>query len=942
MNRLRTLQAVWLLCVFFFVPTASLAQEKCPAPTAFMASSAPNIFSAQQEVDLGDVLAEKVERSSKIIHDDALAAHMNSLLGRILVQIPSTGLRFQVTLLDDPSVDAFSLPGGRIYVTRKMVAFIRNDDDLAGLLAHEMGHILSHQSAIEITRQLHDILGVTSVGDRKDIFDKFNRLIDNYARDPKLLEQQAKQEEPEQYQADHVGLYAIANAGYAPQSFADFFDRLARTRGKTGGWMSDLFGVTTPDQKRLRVIYKDIDGMPAACRTAPVGTATDEFLRWQSDVIAYSGLGRKEMLAGLLAKKTLDPPLRNDVTNLAFSPDGRYVLAQDDASVFVLSRDPLRLLFRADAPDSHAAQFSPDSQSIVFDTRGMRIEKWNISNAERESAHEIATPGGCNQTWLSPDGNTLACINDAFDLLLYDVSKGEVIFTKKHAFEPNDSDRFAYLRQFLFSLGGEFQWVHMGFSPDGKTLLAANLSGSVAVDVASRTAVALHGALPELARGGFCFLTPDRVIAINSRDEKNSAILKFPSGEVESRLPLGGERWRGTSHGDYVVVGPLKDFPTGVLDLKLRRFVFGVKDTYAVDAYEGTGVYQARDGEIVFFDLDNRKNGAHTPISLSPLGTLRAEAVSPDLKWVAISGETRGAVWDMTSAKRMYYTRSFHGAYFDGDTSLLADFPKFEPQARSIARFDLRANSIDTGAPVDDQSSVRQHGQFLVAEKASGKSGAQTIEVRDVRDAKLLWTRAFPKGVPMMTFDPRAASVLLGWRVDEDAAKEELKSNPALQARLAAIRDRKNPYLLQALDARTGTKTGEFIVDTGKGSFRIAQAYAIGDWAVVVDSEGRTLLFSVSTGEQKGTFFGTRSLLSPAAGILGIESEPGRVDVYAMPSFEKRGQLVFSSPVALWAFSEDGKQLLILTKDQTAYTFDSSRIASGDTTAAASAISLQR
>jgi len=941
MNRPRTLPLRCLLCLFFLASPASRAQDKCPTPLALTASSAPNIFSPEQEVDLGDVLAEKVERDSRVIHDDALAAHMNVVVARILAQLPPTHLQFRVTLIDQPIVDAFSLPGGRIYVTRKMVAFIRSDDDLADLLAHEMGHILSHQSAIEVTRQLHDILGVTSVRDRKDIFDKFNRLIDNYARDPKLLDQQSKQEEPEQYQADHVGLYALANAGYAPQTFADFFDRLAQTQGKTGGWMSDMFGVTTPDQKRLREIHKDLDGMPAVCRSAPAGSPAEEFLTWQSDVIAYSGLGRSEVLTGVLAKKILDPPLRNDITNLKFSPDGKYVLAQDDSSVFVLSRDPLRLLFRADAPDSHAAQFSPDSQSIVFDTRGMRVEKWNISDGERASVHEIATPGGCDQTLLSPDGNTLACINDTFDLLLYEVAKGEVIFTKKHAFEPIDSDRFAFLFQMLMSLGGEFQWVHLGFSPDGKALLAANLSGSVAVDIASRSPIPLHGALSELARGGFCFLTPDRVIAINARDEKNSAILKFPSGDVESRLPLGGERWRGTSNGNYVVVGPLKDFPTGVLDLKLRRFVFGVKDTYAVDAYEGTGVYQARDGEIVFFDLDSRKNGAHTPISLSPLGTLRAEAVSPDLKWVALSGDTRGAVWDVTTAKRVYYTRNFNGAYFDGDTTMLADFPKLDSQSRSIARFDLLTNTINMGVPVDDQSSVRQWGQFLVSRKPSGKNGAQIVDVRDVRSGNLLWTRPFSKGVPMMTFDTQAASVLLAWRVDEDAAKDEIKASPALQARLAALRDRKNPYLLEVLDARTGAKAGAFIVDTGKGSFSIEQAYAVGDWAVLVDSEDRTLVFSVSTGEQRGTFFGTRSLISPAAGTLGIESEPGRVDIYAMPSFEKRGQLVFSSPVALWAFSEDGKRLLILTKDQTAYTFDSSRIASGESTAPASANSLQ-
>jgi hypothetical protein len=922
------------------------AQQKCPVPPALTDASALSIFTPQQEVDLGDVEAEQIERTARVIHDEALSAYLNHIVDRILEQLPPTHLKFHVMLIDQPVVNAFTLPGGRIYVTRKMIAFARDDDELADLLAHEMGHALSHQGAIDMTRQLRVFLGVTSVGDRKDIAEKFNRLLDNLARNPGELERMRNEEQPHQYQADQVALYALAAAGYSPPTFADFFDRTAQTKGKSGGFLSDVFGNTTPNEKRLREIRKNIDSLPAACREQPPTPASPEFLSWQADVIAYSGLGRKEILSAVIDKKILDPPLRNDVTNIKFSPDGRYLLAQDDSSIFVLSRDPLRLLFRMDAPDSHAAQFTPDSQNIVFDTRGLRVEEWSVPNQERTSVHELAVQGGCTRSKLSPDGAVLACVNGAFDITLYDVAQGNARFSKKRYFFTVPFEMFLVELQILVAAesGIEADWVHLGFSPDGKSFLAASPRAAIAVNLANYEQISLHGELSGMAGGGFAFLEPDKVAAVNQTDVKNSAILRFPSGETVQRLPLGGQRLSPATHGSYMIVGPLKDYLTGVLDPSAGKIVFGSKDNYAVDAYDRMLALQTRNGEVGLFNLDSQKLESHASISLSPLGRLRASAVSRDLKWIALSGDTRGAVWDLSTAKRLYFTRSFHGAYFDGDAALFADYPKFEPQERSIARLDLGGRGSDVAMTLDDQSTVRQWGPFLVSrkpEKGGGYYRNSTIEVKDVHGGNALWTRTFSKEVPSMTWSP-AGTLLLGWQVDVDAAKDEIKSHPALQARLAAIHDRKNAWLLEDLDARTGIEKGALIVDTGKGSFRIEGAYAVEDWVVILDSEGRTLIYSLSSGEQKGVIFGTQSTISPATGMLAIENEPGTIEIYGVPSFEKRGQLVFSSPVALWRFSDDSKRLFVLTEDQTAYTFDASRITLPDAKEPISADSLKQ
>ena len=232
-----------LIVIVALASTANAqAQEACPAAPDVAHSSVANIFTPQQEIYLGDVEAEQLEQRSRVIHDDELAAHLNRLVDGLVAQMPPTQLKFRVALVDLPNVNAFSLSGGRIYVTRKMVAFVRNEDELASLLAHEMGHTLAHQQAIQTTRLFHDILGVTSVGDARDIADKYNRMLDNLARNLNSLIKVSSQEEPHQYQADQVALYVLANAGYSPQVFAEFFDRLAQTHGRVGNWFTEYLG----------------------------------------------------------------------------------------------------------------------------------------------------------------------------------------------------------------------------------------------------------------------------------------------------------------------------------------------------------------------------------------------------------------------------------------------------------------------------------------------------------------------------------------------------------------------------------------------------------------------------------------------------------------------------------------------------------------------------
>src|SRR4028119_1565781 len=105
-----------------------------------------------------------------------------------------------------------------------------------------------------------------------------------------------------------------------------------------------------------------------ACRDGRAAKPTVDFLKWQADVVSFREAGRREELPGLLWKKELAPKLRSDVSHFAFSPDGKFLLAQDDFAVTVITREPLGVLFQIPVGEANEASFTPDGQFVVFTT----------------------------------------------------------------------------------------------------------------------------------------------------------------------------------------------------------------------------------------------------------------------------------------------------------------------------------------------------------------------------------------------------------------------------------------------------------------------------------------------------------------------------------------------------------------------------------------------
>jgi predicted Zn-dependent protease len=172
--RLSFSSSACLFVLVLLVGNEVQAQQLCTSIPALKIRPVASIFGVEQERILGDIEAQFVEQNYPVVHDDESAEHLNTVANRILSLslFPPDRMRVRIILIDTPEAASFSVGPERIYLTRKMIRLLKNDDELAGLLGHELGHILTHQNAIMVSQLFHEILGVSSISDRKDIAEK--------------------------------------------------------------------------------------------------------------------------------------------------------------------------------------------------------------------------------------------------------------------------------------------------------------------------------------------------------------------------------------------------------------------------------------------------------------------------------------------------------------------------------------------------------------------------------------------------------------------------------------------------------------------------------------------------------------------------------------------------------------------------------------------------
>jgi len=896
-----------------------------------------NIFSDEQEEWLGEIVDQSFRKEFHVVDDPE--GRLQRLGEHLLAQLPPTKIHYRFVIVDSPELNSFGLVGGRIYVFRRLIAFVQNEDELAAVLGHEIGHLITHQSAIDITRLFRE-LGITEVGDRQDILNKWNLFMDNAAK----IHFRHGDDQKEQMIADRVALYAMARAGYEPAQAGIFFDRLLLTKGKTGGFWSDFFGTTRPESVRLREILRNSTPLPAQCVSSPPERPRS-FAPWQEEIIGAKRAVAKEELPGLLTRTVLQPPLRGDLKRTKFSPDGRYLLAQDESSIFVLSRAPLANLFRIDAPESYAAHFSPDSRSVVFHDKELRVEKWDIETRQRSSAHEL-NASRCWGSDLSPSGDVLACVrpktemqDPIFELQLIDVTTGKPFYTREKFYELSFGEWVSLHHRLTQERNPSV--ANIRFSPDGSYVVVARGQTVLAYDLKNRTEIKMPFSFKEAILSSFTFVTPDQILGFNELKGKLARI-SFPSGHISDEFPAEKRRLvlSSVGKGNSVLIRG-GDLPVSILDLGEKRFTGGYKAP-AFDLYESVFAAEEIAGQIVLGSLSEKRAIAEIGLPESPLVTVNTATFSNDGKWLAVSGRSRGGVWNLENGERIFYMTNFDGSFFDSKNQLFAKFPMREKVPARVYQIDPstkgNAKLYDMGPGSDEEddysaseeenasSNVRQVGDLLLTLTPKSEkrfNHEYLLEARGIQTNNLLWQRKFEREQPRLFYSSAAKRLNL-LIANYGNIKDAVKDDPRLREQLASMDAKKDSYLIQSLDSATGRPLGAVLVDTGKLSFKVERAISASDTVVVDDSINRVLVYSLKSGQQNGKVFGRFRAVSRAGDKMLVENGSGVVDIYETASIKSLTHLTFPARIIHAEFAGDDKSVLILSADQHVYRVSSS------------------
>ncbi|MBC7911681.1 MAG: hypothetical protein H7Y30_14340 [Pyrinomonadaceae bacterium] len=458
-------------------------------------------------------------------------------------------------------------------------------------------------------------------------------------------------------------------------------------------------------------------------------------------------------------------------------------------------------------------------------------------------------------------------------------------------------------------------------------------SDAIAFDLSSRKQVSLGSSLKHLLAGGFTFINSSRIVGRHPTDSGQSALAAFPSGEVVKPLSLEKGKLNAPGRGEYVLFHPRErsasGFVSAVLNLKDGN-IFKASKKLAIDIYDDVFVAEQASGELGLYGAEKNDLRAKASLPGNSLGDIYAVALSPDFKWLAVSGKSRGAVWDLSAGERIFHVRGFRGAHYAEDGAFYVDFPPQGTTARMIGILQPQRREAVSGAEIEsgEGTRARQHGQYLFVSspgvKESGLEPQVSLAAKDVRTMKTLWSKTFTKNLPTSWADARGEMMVLLWPLSSEALKERAKKDLALSKRLSAVKEKDGSYLLEMLDAQTGQQRGTLVLEMGMNPFFVWEAFATGDRAVIVDWN-RVLVYSLATGAQQGEVSGNGATVSKTNGLLCVRSASSQLTIYDLATMQKRNQLSFPNTVSLARFSDDGTRLFVLTTNHTVYVLDVSK-----------------
>jgi predicted Zn-dependent protease len=245
-----------------------------------------NWYSLENEVQMGREYSKAIEVSAKWIEDPAVVEYVNRI-GQNLGRNSDAAVPFTIKVIDSEEINAFALPGGFLYVTSGLVLSTQEEAELAGVMAHEIAHVAAHHASRQMTRSnmfalaslpLIFVGGGLGVALREAAGLAIPLGMTKFSRGFEA-------------EADYLGVEYLYKAGYDPQAFISFFERVQTAEKQNPGLIAKAFSTHPQTADRVKKTQREISRILPA-REAYV-VSTSEFEEIRSRLVAHENLRQR-------------------------------------------------------------------------------------------------------------------------------------------------------------------------------------------------------------------------------------------------------------------------------------------------------------------------------------------------------------------------------------------------------------------------------------------------------------------------------------------------------------------------------------------------------------------------------------------------------------------------------------------------------------------------
>ena len=270
-----------------------------------------NWYSTNWEIGTGKQYSMEIEKSSHLVTDPVVLEYVNRV-GQNLVRNSDSKVPFTIKVLDTDEINAMALPGGFFYVNSGLILACDSEDELAGVMAHEISHVAAHHAAREMTRMNYMQIGsVPLMIFTQGTWTGYGIYEAAQLAVPLTFLSFSRQFEAE---ADYLGVQYMYKAGYDPQGMVSIFEKLDALQKHKPGAISKAFSdhPATPD--RIDNVENEI---------ATILPARPEYMVTTSEFdLVKARLARIQNKRGLNDKKNGNKPTLRRTADSNNDPNG--------------------------------------------------------------------------------------------------------------------------------------------------------------------------------------------------------------------------------------------------------------------------------------------------------------------------------------------------------------------------------------------------------------------------------------------------------------------------------------------------------------------------------------------------------------------------------------------------------------------------------------------